>query len=378
MSTRKIPFFDRSRGDAALEPELTAAFLRVVRSGQYVLGQEVEALEGACAAHLGVRHAVGVSSGSDALALALLTLGIGPGDEVICPAYTFFATAGAVARLGATPVFADIAPGTYLIDPASVARRLSPRTRAIVPVHLFGQCADVAALAALSRAPIVEDAAQAFGAASGQGERAGALGAMGCFSFFPSKNLGGFGDGGLVTTMDDALASRARMLRVHGARPKHHHVEVGYNFRLDALQAALLGVKLSGLPARVERRAAIAARYAALLEEAGVAGSEEARIVLPRSAGPGATHNQLVIRVRGEGARDGLRAFLSERGVGTEVYYPTPLHLQPCFASLGYPAGSLPEAEAAARQALALPIFPELTDDEVTYVAEQIVAFFEG
>jgi dTDP-4-amino-4,6-dideoxygalactose transaminase len=376
MSPRAVPFFDRARGDTALEPELTAAFLRVVRSGQYVLGQEVEALERACAEHLGVSHAIGVSSGSDALALALLTLGVGPGDEVICPAYTFFATAGAIARLGATPVFADIEPCTYLVDPASVARRLSPRTRAIVPVHLFGQCADVAALAALSPAPIVEDAAQAFGASRGPGERAGSLGAMGCFSFFPSKNLGGFGDGGLVTTMDEALARRARLLRSHGARPKHHHVEVGYNFRLDALQAALLGVKLLGLSERVARRAVIAARYAALLEEAGIAGGEGARVALPRRAGATGTHNQLVIRVRGEGARDRLRVFLGERGIGTEVYYPTPLHLQPCFAALGYAPGSLPEAEAAAREALALPIFPELTDDEVTYVAAHVASFF--
>lgn len=381
MSATRVPFFDRTRGDAALEGELTAAFLRVLRSGHYILGREVEAFEEACAAYLGVRHAIGVSSGSDALALALLALGIGPGDEVICPAYTFFATAGAIVRLGATPVFADIDAVTFLIDPASVANRLSSRTRAILPVHLFGQCADLDALATHGDVPLVEDAAQAIGAARG-GRRAGAMGALGCFSFFPSKSLGGFGDGGLVTTMDDALADRARVLRAHGARPKHHHALVGYNFRLDALQAALLQVKLPGLDALIARRAAIAARYAELFQEAGLAGPlgasgalKESPLGLPHM-GPGATYNQFVIRVRGEGARERLRAFLVERGVGTEVYYPVPLHRQPCFAALGGAEGSLPVAEAAARETLALPIFPELTADEIDHVVEAVRAFY--
>jgi dTDP-4-amino-4,6-dideoxygalactose transaminase len=378
VSVTRVPFFERARGDAALEGELTAAFVRVLRSGQYILGREVEALEAACAGYLGVRHAIGVSSGSDALALALLTLGIGPGDEVICPAYTFFATASAIVRLGAVPVFADIDPDTYLVDPASVAARLSSRTRAIVPVHLFGQCADLAAIASICGAPIIEDAAQAIGAAR-SGRRAGSMGTFGCFSFYPSKNLGGFGDGGLVTTMEDALADRARVLRAHGARPKHHHGQVGYNFRLDALQAALLQVKLPGLDALIARRAAISARYAALFQEAGLAGPigapGDGPLVLPRM-GPGATCNQFVIRVRGIGARERLRAFLRERGIGTEVYYPVPLHRQPCFAALGYGEGSLPVAEAAAKETLALPIFPELTEDEIAYVAEAVKAFY--
>jgi dTDP-4-amino-4,6-dideoxygalactose transaminase len=371
VSARRVPFFDRTRGDAALEGELTGAFLRVLRSGQYILGGEVLALEQACAGYLGVRHAIGVSSGSDALALALLALGVGPGDEVICPAYTFFATAGAIVRLGATPVFADIEPDTYLIDPASVARCLSPRTRAVIPVHLFGQCADVDAIAALTSAPLIEDAAQAIGAARG-GRRAGSMGALGCFSFFPSKSLGGFGDGGLVTTEDDALADRARVLRAHGARAKHHHALVGYNFRLDALQAALLQVKLPGLEGLIGRRAEIAARYAELFGEAGLLGE----VVLPRTAAARATYNQFVIRVLGAGVRDRLRGYLGERGVGTEVYYPVPVHRQPCFAALGYEEGSLPVAEAAARETLALPIFPELRGDEVEYVVEVVKGFF--
>lgn len=371
MSAPGVPFFDRTRGDAALEGELTAAFQRVLRGGRYILGPEVEAFERACAEALGVRHAIGVSSGSDAVLAALMALGVGPGDEVICPAYTFFATAGAIARLGATPVFVDIDPATYLIDPAAVAARLSPRTRAIVPVHLFGQCADVAALQALSALPIVEDAAQAFGALH-HGRSAGSMGALGCFSFFPTKNLGGLGDGGLVTTDDAALAARVRALRAHGAPVKHHHTEVGGNFRLDALQAALLRVLLPRVGDALALRRSHAARYDALFAAAHLAA------VVPPLASPFATYNQYVIRVRGAGARDGLRTFLADNGVGTEVYYPVALHRQPCFAALGLGEGSLPAAESAARETLALPIYPELTAAEIDLVVEQITAFFAG
>jgi dTDP-4-amino-4,6-dideoxygalactose transaminase len=370
-----VPFFDPTRGDAALEAELTEAFLRVLRSGKFILGREVEAFEAACAGYLGARHAIGVSSGTDALTVALLALGVGPGDEVICPAYTFFATAGAVARLGAAPVFADIDPGSFAIDPASIAAALSPRTRAIMAVHLFGRCADVEAIAATAGpVPIIEDAAQAMGAAppNPPDRKAGTAGALGCFSFFPTKNLGGFGDGGLVVTADDAIAERARLLRAHGARPRNHHLAVGGNYRLDALQAALLAVKLPGLDARIARRAAHAARYEALFREAGLTGD---RLELPAAA-PGATFNQYVIRVRGEGARDRLRRFLTERGVGTEIYYPAPLHRQPCFEALGHGEGSFPHAEAAARETLALPIFPELGDDEIAAVVARTAAFF--
>jgi dTDP-4-amino-4,6-dideoxygalactose transaminase len=372
MAAKRVPFFDRTRGDAAIEGELVAAFQRVVRGGQFILGGEVEAFERACAALLGARHAVGVSSGTDALTVALMALGVGPGDEVICPAYTFFATAGAIARLGARPVFADVEPRGLTLDPAAVARALTARTRAVVPVHLFGRCADLAAIAeAAGGVPVVEDAAQAIGAEH-RGAQAGTVGALGCFSFFPSKSLGGFGDGGLVVTGDDALADRARVLRVHGARPKHHHALVGGNFRLDALQAALLGVKLPHLGAAIARRAAHAARYDALFREAGLAGEA---LELPEAA-PGVTFNQYVVRVRGDGARDRLRAFLGERGVGTEIYYPVPLHRQPCFAALGHAEGSCPHAEAAARETLALPIFPELEPDELATVVEQVAAFF--
>jgi dTDP-4-amino-4,6-dideoxygalactose transaminase len=365
-----VPFFDRTRADAAIEAELTAAFLRVVRSGRYILGPEVEAFEGECARALGVRHAVGVSSGSDAVLAALMALGVGPGDEIICPAYTFFATAGAIARLGATPVFADIDASTYLIDPASVAERLSPRTRAVVAVHLFGRCADIDALRALTPLPIVEDAAQAFGAKDPLGRSAGAIGALGCFSFFPTKNLGGFGDGGLVTTGDDALAARVRTLRAHGAPEKNRHTEVGGNFRLDALQAALLRVTLPRVDAAIAARRAHAAQYDWLLGEAGL------HAVIPPRADRGATENQYVIRVLGEGVRDDLRAFLAENGVGTEVYYPVALHRQPCFAALGLGVGSFPIAETAARETLALPIFAELEAREIAIVVEKIKVFF--
>lgn len=369
----KVPFFDRTRAEARAEADLTAAFLRVLRSGQYILGGEVAAFEQAVAAYLGVEHAIGVSSGTDAILVALLSLGVGPGDEVICPSYTFFATASAIARAGATPVLADIDPVTFNLDPAAVADRITPRTRAVVPVHLFGRPADLDSIRAAAGAiPIIEDAAQAIGASAG-GAKVGSIGAAGCFSFFPSKSLGGFGDGGLVTTRDPALADRARTIRVHGAKPKNHHRVIGGNYRLDAIQAALLGVGLPRLPEALARRAAIAARYEALFGDAGLAG---AALVLPRAA-PGVTFNQYVVRVR-DAARERLRAFLAERGVGTEVYYPLPLHLQPALAHLGHAEGAFPVAEAAAKETLALPIFPELLDDEQAYVVDQIVAFFAG
>ncbi|XXX75099.1 DegT/DnrJ/EryC1/StrS family aminotransferase [Sorangium sp. So ce134] len=364
--TPPVPFFDRARGDLALEDELTAVFQSVVRSGRYILGPEVDAFESECAAYLGVRHAIGVSSGTDALLAALMALGIGAGDEVVCPAYTFFATAGAVHRTGARPVFADVLPGSFNLDPASLARALTARTRAVIAVHLFGARAPMDELLAVAGSvPVIEDAAQAFGA-----ERAGAIGLLGCFSFFPTKNLGAFGDGGLVTTDDGDLAERVRSLRAQGARRKHHHTLVGGNFRLDALQAALLRRKLPRLGALLERRRAHAAQYTALL------GGAALPIALPDAGSAGHTFNQYVIRLGDASLRDPLRAFLAERGIGTEIYYPAPLHLQPCFAPLGPPAGALPVAESAARETLALPIFPELTGDEVARVAAAIRAFF--
>ncbi|WP_437711357.1 DegT/DnrJ/EryC1/StrS family aminotransferase [Sorangium sp. So ce448] len=370
--TAPVPFFDRARGDLAMQDELSAVFQSVLRSGHYILGPEVEAFESECAAYLGVRHAIGVSSGTDALLVALMALGVGVGDEVVCPAYTFFATAGAIHRTGATPVFADVLPGSLNLDPASTARALTERTRAILAVHLFGGCAPMDELLAIAGGrglPVIEDAAQAFGAERG-GRRAGALGLMGCFSFFPTKNLGGFGDGGLVTTDHDELAERLRTLRAQGARKKHHHTCVGGNFRLDALQAALLRRKLPRLGALLERRREHAARYAALL------GGRDLPLALPDAGAAGHTFNQYVIRLKDASLRDPLRRSLAEQGIGTEIYYPAPLHLQPCFARLGPPEGSLPVAEAAARDTLALPIFPELTGDEVARVAAAISSFF--
>lgn len=372
----KIPFFDRTRADAAIEPELVAAFREVVRSGQYILGPEVLALEAACAPIAGAEHAVAVSSGTDALIVALMALGVRPGDEVICPAYTFFATAGAVSRLGARPIFADVLPGCLTLDPDDAARRITPKTRGIIAVHLFGQCADLARLTDLARTSgvwLIEDCAQAMGAER-DGQRAGGVGALGCFSFFPTKNLGGFGDGGLVATSDAELADRARVLRVHGGRPKNHHAVVGGNFRIDALQAALLRVKIGRLDDAIARRRENAALYDRLFLQSGVATPAGDGPIALGARQAGHTFNQYVIRVRG-GARDGLRAFLEERGIGTEIYYPVPLHMQPCFASQGLGQGELPVSEAAARETLALPIFPELLSSEIKHVAGQVEAY---
>lgn len=366
----RVPFFDRSRGDAALEPELTAAFQRVIRSGHYIQGPEVLAFEQAAAARLAVPHAIGVSAGTDALVVALHAIGVGPGDEVACPVYTFFATVGAVLRTGATPVLVDVEPEGLTMDPAALAARIGPRTRAIVPVHLFGRAADLDAITRVAGSiPIVEDAAQAFGA-SHRGRPLGSIGAVGCFSLFPTKNLGGFGDGGLVVTHDGAIADRARALRGHGMIEKHvATLAGGGNYRLDAMNAALLGVTLPHLDRQLARRRAIAERYHGALRGLASLG-------LP-SFPEGASVNQYVVRVRGEGARDRQRSFLAERGVGTEIYYPRPLHLQPTLASLGHREGDFPVAEAASRETLALPIFPELREDEIDHVITSLAASFE-
>ncbi len=358
---RTVPFLDLTREHTELEPELTAAFQRVLRSGRYILGPEVEAFEKECARYLGARHAVGVSSGTDALLVTLMALGIGPGDEVIVPAFGFVATASVVARLGATPIFADVLPCCFNVDPAAVEVAITERTRCVLPVHLFGQCAHMDPLLALcSRRglPVVEDAAQAMGAIY-RGKRAGTIGLAGCFSFFPSKNLGGLGDGGLVCTNDDRLAERLQLLRVQGARRPHDHELIGGNFRLDALQAALLRVKLGRLEATLARRRAIATLY-----RQGLAGAEGIRC--PIECDSGHTYNQFVIRLDSAEVRGRLRARLERAGVSTAVYYPTPLALQPCFPETR--ASDYREAAAAAKQALALPIFAELTGSEVERV----------
>ena len=347
---------------------------RVTDSHAFILGPEVEQLESELAAWLEVKHAIGLSSGTDALLAALMALGVGPGDEVIVPAYSFFATAGSVARLGARPVMVDIDPDSYHMDVAAAAAAITPRTRAVMPVHLFGQPADLASIAprlADLNIPVVEDAAQAIGARLGD-RMVGSLGQAACFSFYPTKNLGGLGDGGLITTNDRPLAEQLRRLRNHGEEARYLHRVVGGNFRLDALQAAVLRVKLPHLDRWTGERRANAARYQAL--------SAEHRLVdcvaLP-SEQPGRLHtfNQYVVRVS---RRDDLRAHLSHHGVGTGIYYPVPLHRQTCFESLGYQEGAFPVSERASLETLALPIYPGLTADQQDYVVGAISGFYRG
>jgi dTDP-4-amino-4,6-dideoxygalactose transaminase len=366
-----VPLLDLQAQYAPLREEILAAIVRVCDSQRFIMGPEIDALEADLAAIVGVKHAVAVSSGTDALLLALMALGIGRGDEVITSTYSFFATAGAIVRLGARPVFVDIDLATYNLDRDAVRAAVTPRTKAILPVHLFGLPADmdrITEVAERSGLAVVEDAAQAIGATY-RGRSAGAIGTCGCFSFFPSKNLGAFGDAGLFTTNDDALAARARTLRVHGMEPKYHHSLVGGNFRMDALQAAILRVKARHLDAWTEARRRNATRYAGLFRDAGLAGD----VTLPVEP-PGYRHifNQFVIRTS---RRDELRAFLTTRGIGSEVYYPVPLHLQPCFSDLGYVRGAFPSAERAAADSLALPIYGELTLAQQQAVVDSVAEF---
>ena len=361
---------------AALRDEIRAALDRVCDSGRFVLGPDVADLEAELARALDVPHAISCASGSDALLLALMALDIQPGDEVILPSYTFFATASAVTRLGATPIFADIDPTTYLVDPADVERKIGRRTRAIIPVHLFGRTADMDALLPIAKAaglPIVEDAAQSI-LSTWHGRCSGGLGDVGCFSFYPTKNLGGAGDGGFLTTTRDDLAAKLRLLRVHGMEPRYYHQVIGINSRLDSLQAAILRVKLPHLDAWTTARQANAARYLELFSHYDLAG----RITVPGDE-PRGRHvwNQFVIRVA-DGQRDALRAHLTAAKVGTEIYYPVPLHLQQCFASLGWAKGDLPHTERAADETLALPIFPELEPAEQRTVVGRIAEFFRA
>jgi dTDP-4-amino-4,6-dideoxygalactose transaminase len=368
----RVPLLDLQAQYATIREEVRAAMDRVCDSQHFILGPEVSAFEEEVAALCDVRFAVGVSSGTDALLLALMAVGVGPGDDVVTSPYSFFATAGTIARLGARAVFVDIERATFNLDPSMLASRLTLRTKAIVPVHLFGRCCDMDAVDALATArglSVIEDAAQAIGALDDRGRVAGTIGTTGCLSFFPSKNLGGFGDAGMVLTNDAEVAERMRILRVHGSAPKYHHRFVGGNFRLDALQAAVLRVKLKYLDGWTKARRENADRYRTLFGEHGLDGV----VVLPEDR-PGHIYNQFVIRCR---RRDELQQFLLERGIGSEVYYPIPLHLQPCFGELGYRDGDLPEAEAAARESLALPIYPELTAAAQQYVVEQVRKFYE-
>jgi dTDP-4-amino-4,6-dideoxygalactose transaminase len=363
-----IPLVDLQAQYRPLRDELLTAIARVCDSQRFIMGPEVEAFEREVCSELGVRFAIGVSSGTDALLAALMAAGVGPGDEVVTSTYSFFATAGCVVRLGATPVLVDIEPATYNLDPAAVARALSSRTRAILPVHLYGLCADMDPILEAASAAgviVIEDACQAVGATY-KGRQAGSMGAVGCLSFFPSKNLGAFGDGGLVTTNDPDLAHEIRLLRNHGAEPKYFHKLVGGNFRLDALQAAVLRVKLPHLRRWTEMRRLNAARYDELFAAARLTG----RVTLPVApAGRGHVFNQYIVRVP---ERDRVRAVLTERGIGSEIYYPVPFHLQECFAALGHARGDFPLAEAAADSTLALPIYGELTAEQQSAVVDAI------
>jgi dTDP-4-amino-4,6-dideoxygalactose transaminase len=363
-----VPLFDIKPQNNALAVDLQAAFARVLASGQFILGPEVQNFERQCANYLGVKHGLGVSSGTDAILLALMALGIGPGDEVICPSFTFFATGGCVARTGATPVFCDVRVDTFNLDVADAARRVTPRTKAIMPVHLYGQAAEMEAINALARKhgfKVIEDACQAVGATQG-GRHVGSLGDFGAFSFFPTKNLGAFGDAGLLTTNDDALAERATLLRNHGAHPKYYHKFVGGNFRLDAVQAALLAVKLPHLDGFAQRRTANATRYTEHFTKLSGVGT---KLILPTGQpGNGHTWNQYTLRLPGAGRRDALRDWLAARQIGTEIYYPVPLHAQVCFAAQHQTDADLPVSARLAGEVLSIPIFPELTmaqQDEV-------------
>ena len=352
-----IPLLDLTGQWADIREEALDAIRRVCDTQRFVLGPEVEALERELAALVGVRHAVGVSSGTDALLMALMALDVGPGDEVVTTTYSFFATAGSIVRLGARPVLVDIDPVSFNLRPDAVRAAITPRTKAVMPVHLYGQCAEMDPMLEAAReagVPVVEDAAQAIGSRC-RGRAAGSMGLAGCFSFFPSKNLGAFGDAGLVTTDDDAFAERLRLLRTHGAERQYYHRVVGGNFRIDALQAAVLRVKLPRLAAWSEARRRNAAHYGALIRAAGLDGPVTAPV---ECDGQHHVFNQYVVRIP---ARDRVREILAGRGVTTAVYYPVPFHLQECFAPLGHREGDFPEAEAAARETLALPIYPELT-----------------
>jgi dTDP-4-amino-4,6-dideoxygalactose transaminase len=371
-----VPMLDVTRENARLQAELEAAMTEVSRSGAFVHGPACGKFEAAMAKYCGAKHAIGCASGSDALLLVLQALGVGPGDEVIVPSFTFFATASAVWRLGAKPVFADIVPETFNLDPADVVYKITTDTKAIIPVHLFGQCAamkDIQQIADAARGiPIIEDACQAIGAEY-NGTRAGSLGIAGCFSFYPTKNLGGFGDGGLITTNDDELAAKLRVLCNHGMEPRYYHHCVGVNSRLDSLQAAVLNVKLPKLDDWAAARERHAARYAAAFADRGMGET----IVAPVTVN-GYRHvwNQYTIRVK-NGRRDALQKHLADRKIGSAIYYPVPLHLQKCFASLGYQPGSLRKTEQACREVLSLPVYPELTAAEQDTVIRAIGEFCE-
>ena len=372
----KVPLLDLQAQYETIRDEVRAAVDRVFDSQHFVLGAEVQALEEELALYSQTKFAIGCASGSDALLLALMSLGVGDGDEVITTPFSFFATASSITRLGVRPVFVDIDQHTFNLDPALVAAAITEHTKVILPVHLYGQCAEMDRLIKLSQPlgiAIIEDAAQAIGAEDAR-RRAGSMGTIGCFSFYPSKNLGGAGDGGMLLTNDLDQARRLHMLRVHGEETKYHHKVVGLNSRLDALQAAVLRAKLPHLDEWTTARQRKAQQYELMFIDAGLAEQIAAPFVRRNTRH---IFHQFVIRVRA-GRRDALREHLRESGVGTDVYYPVPLHLQECFAYLGYKEGDFPVAEQAAKETLALPVYPELTDEQQDYVVDMIAKFFRS
>lgn len=368
----KVPLLDLTAQYKKIKDDILKATLEVYESQRFILGPKVEELEQGIAQYCRCKYGVGVSSGTDALLISLMAAGIGPGDEVVTTPYTFFATVGSIVRVGAVPVFADIEKDTYNMDPQSAERKITERTKAIIPVHLFGQCCDMDPILELARTHdlvVIEDAAQAIGAEY-KGQRAGSMGDLGCFSFFPSKNLGAFGDGGMVTTSSDSLYEKLKIIRVHGSSPKYYHKLLGGNFRLDALQAAIVLVKLPCLDGWTTSRQANARRYCELFAVKGL----DKIIGMPAEKNGRHIYNQFIISVPDQ--RDELREMLHEAGIGTEIYYPVPMHMQPCFEGVYGKKGDFPIAEHAADKTLALPIYPELTDEQQAYVVEKIRAFY--
>ena len=375
-----VPLLDLKAHHEPLHKEVMAAIEQTFRSQAFILGPEVGKLEERVASYCQTQFGIGVSSGTDALLIALMAIGVGPGDEVITTPYSFFATAGAVARLGAKPVLVDIDPRTYNIDPSKIGKVISSKTKAMIPVHLYGQCADMAPMLDLAQRhnlKVIEDAAQAIGSEYHDGRRAGSMGTIGCLSFFPSKNLGALGDGGMVVTNDQELAERMKVLRVHGGKPKYYHKLIGGNFRLDTIQAAVLNVKLNYLDDWTRRRQENARRYETLFQQSGLVQKEKVRLPATVYRESGAKHyhiyNQFVLRVD---KRDNLMAYLKQKGIGTEIYYPVPFHLQECFRYLGHKEGDFPESERAAKETVAIPIYPELSAVQQAEVVEAIASFY--
>ncbi|HBP88842.1 MAG TPA: DegT/DnrJ/EryC1/StrS family aminotransferase [Nitrospirales bacterium] len=368
-----VPLLDLKSQYASIKQDIQMAFEEVCAEQSFILGAHVQKLEQTLASYIGTDHAIGVASGSDALLLSLMEVGVQPGDRVVTVPFTFFASAGVISRLHARPVFVDVTPDTFNFDPTRLADSLSSDVKAVLPVHLFGQCADmetILQIAGEQGIPVIEDACQAIGAAR-NGVKAGAFGRTGCFSFFPSKNLGGFGDGGLITTRDPLVAERLRLLRVHGSRSEYHHHLVGMNSRLDALQAAILRVKFQHLARWTAKRQAHADTYRQLLHACDL----DERVTVPIvSSGNTHVYNQFTIRTP---QRDDLSAYLTQHEIGNRIYYPVPLHLQECYQTLGYHKGDFPVSEQLSQEVLSLPIYPELTPDQLQYVVDTINAFFE-